>query len=122
MNTKPLLPEILSQTKHDDDRLLIHLKAQAELAYFDGHFPEAAILPGVVQIHWAEKFARLEFPDLAAANDFKQLEAIKFQQLIKPGQELFLELDYQASKRKLYFRFFAGEKQFSTGRFAFGES
>lgn len=122
MDTKPLLPEILGQTQCDDGKLLIHLKAQAELAYFEGHFPEAAILPGVVQIHWAEKFARLAFPNLAAASSFKQLEAVKFQQLIKPEQELYLELDYQAEKRKLYFRFYAGQEQYSTGRFAFSES
>lgn len=80
--------------------LRLKLQVPENLLYFDGHFPANPVLPGVVQIHWAVHYAREHWADLG---EFGGLEAMKFQQLILPHQNLVLDLEYLAEKGKLYF-------------------
>lgn len=80
--------------------LRLSLQIPPKLLYFDGHFPGNPVLPGIVQVHWAVHYAREYWGDLG---EFGGLEAVKFQQLILAQQDLVLELEYVAEKRKLYF-------------------
>jgi acyl-coenzyme A synthetase/AMP-(fatty) acid ligase len=59
---------------------LLAIDVKPDSPFFDGHFTETPILPGVAQIEWALCFAR-ELFDLAPA--FLRLEVIKFQQVTK---------------------------------------
>src|ERR1700730_4079147 len=54
----------------------------SDLAYVEGHFPNAPIVPGVALIHWAVKFAarHLDFP-LETAQAFQ----VKFRRVTLPG-------------------------------------
>ncbi|GAA6154078.1 3-hydroxyacyl-ACP dehydratase FabZ family protein [Pseudoteredinibacter isoporae] len=120
MNT--LFPTILNSTS-ESNSVSLHLDISSELAHFDGHFPEHAILPGVTQIFWAEHFSRqylgTTIPDEAF---FSHLEAVKFQQLIRPGEQVELTLEYKADKQKLYFQYRNDEQQFSSGRLVFADT
>ncbi len=94
----------------------LNLRVPEDLLYFDGHFAQAPILPGVVQVHWAEHFARKLF---ALEGECQQLEAIKFQQVIRPGQRLTLELGYQPSRGKVTFAYRSASDQHASGRLLF---
>lgn len=121
MSPQEKLPVQLDCEKISAAQFRLQLKVQSELCYFDGHFPETPVLPGVVQLHWAEAFARDLFgPLLPELASFQRLEAVKFQQLIRPEQEVSLDLEYVADKNKMYFRFYHQDTQFSTGRFVYG--
>ena len=91
----------------------LRLKVPRDLRYFADHFPGYPILPGVVQIGWAEYFARLL---LAFSGEFGHMEAIKFVKPILPDCELKLKLNWQADRGKLSFQFFADERTYSSGR------
>ncbi|OLU24186.1 acyl-CoA synthetase family protein [Pseudomonas sp. PA27(2017)] len=92
----------------------LELDVPLDLAHFSGHFPGTPVLPGVVQIDWAQQLAReliTELPPL-----FGGMEVLKFQQLVRPGDRLQLTLRFDAERDKLYFTFRSGEANCSSGR------
>ncbi len=93
----------------------IRLKAPASLVYF----PDYPILPGVVQIGWAEHFAKILFP---IKQPFCQMEVIKFIKPILPNCELTLQLNWKADNGKLHFQFKAHGDSYSSGRLVYGVS
>ena len=111
----PRLPraELLA---HDGARVLLGLTVPAALLYLDGHFPQAPILPGVVQVDWAIHYGRRHF---ALAPRFTGINALKFQQVILPESPLFLELLHDAAKGSLQFRYFSDTGPHAGGRILF---
>ena len=95
------------------DSVELRLNVPEELIYFLGHFPGYPILPGVVQIAWAEHFGKLFF---AIDEPFLTMEVIKFVNVIQPGAELKLTLNWKASSGKLYFNFSSESGTHSSGR------
>lgn len=91
MQTIPhvILPVIIETERENDSSVALDLIVPKELRYFDGHFDQHPILPGVVQTHWAEHYAREHFK---FSNNFVGLSNIKFQQIISPGQQVKLAL------------------------------
>ncbi len=87
-----------------------------QLLYFDGHMPGRPILPGVVQVHWAENYGRNFF---AIKGHFERLEVIKFQQVILPDYQVTLTLTYTEENRKLDFRYESDRGVHSSGRICF---
>ena len=115
----PRLPHaqlIESDTASAAPRLLFELRVPADLFYFDGHFTDAPLLPGVVQVEWALHFARLHL-DLPA--QFRAMHALKFQQPVLPERPVRLALDYDASKSSLQFRYLSAAGQHASGRILF---
>jgi hypothetical protein len=49
---RPHGPEVLAQEQHDGETHL-QLAISGDLVYFNGHFPQTPVLPGVVQVDWA---------------------------------------------------------------------
>ena len=78
------------------------LEVTADLAVFDGHFPEMPVLPGVAQVDWAIALARGCFPLPAR---FLRLEMLKFQRPVLPPVRLELTLHWQADASRLSFRY-----------------
>jgi len=112
-----LLPDLLdSQTAPDG--VILNLRIPENLAYFAGHFDEIAVVPGVVQIQWAVHYAKHY---LGANKVFSHMEAVKFKDLLLPGQQLQLELRYSQAAGKLEFCYRAAAGEFSSGRIYFHE-
>lgn len=103
--------------EQEAQRVLFELVATQELIYFDGHFDEASILPGVAQVEWAIAFGRECF-DLPA--NFLGMQALKFQRVILPDMPFFLELTHDIAKSSLNFRYFSVTEQHASGKFFFG--
>jgi hypothetical protein len=89
------------------------LKVPAELIYFPDHFAGYPILPGVVQIAWAEHFGKLFF---TINQPFTMLEALKFVKVIQPNAALTLTLTWNDVTNKLYFNFCSDAGAHSSGR------
>jgi 3-hydroxymyristoyl/3-hydroxydecanoyl-(acyl carrier protein) dehydratase len=97
----------------DSGKAEIALAVPRDLDYFDGHFPDAPVVPGVVQIKWALALARR---CLAVRGAFAGIEALKFQHVLGPGDEATLELEYAPDGGKLRFAFRSDAQRFSSGR------
>lgn len=94
----------------------LELDIDADLIAFDGHFPQAAILPGVAQLDWAVRFAREAF---AMPPRFVRMEALKFQRVIRPGARVHLRLDWSQDKGALTFRYQSDRGPHASGRVLF---
>lgn len=98
-------------------RALLELTVPADLLYFDGHFSVAPVLPGVVQVDWAIHYGRRY---LGLQGSFGGINALKFQQMIRPGQPVQLELVHDAAKGSLNFRYFSEAGAHASGRVLLG--
>ncbi|HEX8595602.1 MAG TPA: AMP-binding protein [Pseudomonas sp.] len=105
-------PDVLDQ-QMIDGVLHLNLNVPADLACFSGHFPTAPVLPGVVQVDWAIALGQrlLQLPPR-----FAGMEVLKFQQLIRPGDDISLTLRFDAERSKLYFVYRNGDAACSSGR------
>jgi hypothetical protein len=80
---------VLSEEALPGGGLRLKLRLEPALHWFEGHFPEAAVLPGVVQLHWAVAHARRR---LGLRGAFAGLKQLKFSRPLLPGDEPLLEL------------------------------
>ena len=113
---RPKAPEVLEQNASDGEWSL-QLSVPPDLAYFSGHFPKAPVLPGVVQVEWALNLGR-QLLKLDGA--FAGMEVLKFQQLVRPGDEIQLHLRFDAERGKLYFAYRNDTATCSSGRILLG--
>ncbi len=109
------LPQALNlETASDSVRL--DLRVPEDLLYFPDHFADYPILPGVVQLAWVEHFGKLFF---IIDKPFSHLEVVKFTQIIQPGDQLKLALEWKAASGKLYFNFSSERGVHSSGRMVY---
>jgi 3-hydroxymyristoyl/3-hydroxydecanoyl-(acyl carrier protein) dehydratase len=113
---RPRLPA-MRVLESNPERVLLELTVPANLLYFDGHFSVAPVLPGVVQVDWAIFYGRSHF-ELAPA--FRAIYALKFQQMIRPGRPVQLELIHDRAKDSLNFRYISEAGAHASGRILFG--
>ena len=109
---RPKLPEVLSQHLVDGV-LTLSLAVPPDLAFFSGHFPKTPVLPGVVQVDWAIGLGQ-QLLDLPPR--FAGMEVLKFQQLVRPGDEIELTLRFDPERSKLHFAYRHGDAACSSGR------
>lgn len=91
----------------------LRLRIPPTLAHFPGHFPQAPVLPGVLQVQWALALAAARF-DIAP--HCREMEALKFQRLLRPDDVVELELRMDTERGKLYFTYRLDGSHCSSGR------
>ncbi|MDZ5432400.1 AMP-binding protein [Pseudomonas fluorescens] len=109
---RPKAPQVLEQIENEGEWSL-QLAVPPDLAYFSGHFPRAPVLPGVVQVEWALSLGQ-QLMDLP--KKFAGMEVLKFQQLVRPGDEVQLHLRFDPTRSKLYFAYRNETATCSSGR------
>jgi len=109
-------PEVTSVEKLDNS-IILNLSIRKELRYFDGHFEEKPILPGVVQVDWAAKYALQHLP---VEGVFQRLEVIKFHEFIEPESTVELSLTHKPGKGQIEFQYSSDKGVHSSGRIVFG--
>lgn len=110
-----LLPEILSE-QPSEKGIVLDLRIPEGLTYFEGHFDQIAVVPGVVQVHWAAHYGREK---LGVDLPFSHMEAIKFRDIMIPNQYLQLILGFRCSDLRLEFSFQNTDTYYSSGRIYF---
>jgi 3-hydroxymyristoyl/3-hydroxydecanoyl-(acyl carrier protein) dehydratase len=110
-----VVPEICS-SERTARGVRLQLDVPAELAYFEGHFPDCPLLPGVVQISWAIELGREHLP---FAGTFRALNAVKFTRVIVPGSVVTLALEYSSDRHQLDFEYLLDGRTCSNGTVLF---
>lgn len=104
-------PVVVSK-KLSEDSAELKLRFLKDSVYFNGHFPSVAILPGVVQTHfaiyWIKKY-------LDADIKIKKISRLKFVSVIHPGKEVSLLVKKTANG--FSFGYYSGENSYSSGVF-----
>jgi 3-hydroxymyristoyl/3-hydroxydecanoyl-(acyl carrier protein) dehydratase len=111
-------PQVLS-VQQDTDRpcdVQLTLHVQPDLQWFEGHFPDVGLLPGVIQTTWVVEFARRYFH---LPGDFRSMSNMKFMRFIMPDTTVTLGLRYIAEKGELSFEYRERDKVCASGRIGF---
>ncbi|MFK5951062.1 MAG: AMP-binding protein [Methylococcales bacterium] len=111
-------PQILS-CNYQAQSIALQCRISLGLLYFNGHFPEQPILPGVTQLAWAEQLAKIFFN---ISLPFLRMEVVKFKKIIEPNMLVDIHLSWKPETGKLYFEITSGSYSHSSGRMVYGES
>jgi AMP-binding enzyme/FabA-like domain len=111
MPQKPTMPEV-GEVRTGADGVELDLAIPEDLAYLEGHFPGLPIVPGVVLIDWVIELAARH---LALPVEVAQTFAVKFRQVIRPGELVTLRLRYDAARRQLDFAYRNDTQPLATG-------
>lgn len=111
-------PQILEVMNNENDSIDLQLKVLPAIIYFDGHFPQQPILPGVTQLAWAEYLAKIFFD---IKQPFLRMEVVKFKKIIRPNDIIRMKLHWKADTKKLYFELSSLTDMHSSGRMVYGE-
>ena len=112
---REILPKILSREQIGNHHLF-QLILPKNIIYFDGHFENMPILPGVVQIDWAIRFARIY---LSVTGSFQKMESVKFFRPIIADTHVTMDISYDKAKKRLIFSYVNGGQIHSSGRILF---
>jgi len=106
---------VFKQLDCTDSKIVMKLYVPENLEFFAGHFPQQAVLPGVVQIHWVGELASF----LYGLDAFYALKNIKFNSMVLPNNDIVLAMEYKRDKQTLRFDFYSETEKFSNGVLAF---
>lgn len=107
-----MFPEV-NHIERNEDTLTLSLSISEEVYYFAGHFPNAPILAGVVQVHWALHYLNEYFN--MQVSDYKAIDALKFQVIIAPNSQVNLCLK-KINDYKFSFSYSSENGSHSSGR------
>jgi len=114
-SSRPSRPEEWGCIKHDGS-LEYLLYISPGLRWFEDHFPDNPVLPGVVQVHWAIRMGtQLGFD----ARGFVGLPRVKFTAVIAPDSVVRLSISRVGAQLRFSFDSNAGKH--SNGTVNFGE-
>lgn len=110
-------PEL--ELKHQsEDSVILDLTIPKNLYYFQGHFPEAAILPGVAQLDWVMFYLNHYFS--IELSKLSSVDVLKFQHIIRPEYQVELSLK-RLTNNKYEFSYHSNHGQHSSGRVVLAE-
>ena len=107
-----LFPQI-DHVEASENEVVLSLTIPADLYYFDGHFPQAPILAGVVQVHWAMHYIEQYFNK--KIENHLTIDALKFQKIIAPEYQVKLILK-KMSDVKISFNYNSEHGAHTSGR------
>ncbi|SFS75511.1 3-hydroxymyristoyl/3-hydroxydecanoyl-(acyl carrier protein) dehydratase [Succinivibrio dextrinosolvens] len=99
-------PNFYTTSKLSENKAIVTIVVNPDLKYFEGHFEAQKVLPGVVQIGWAQEFAQ----DLFNIKFEGGSPAVKFTSPILPNDRLELTLEYLPEKKRLAFEYIITSK------------
>lgn len=112
------LPKVVAE-RRDAQSCELDILVETGNPWFQGHFPRFAILPGVVQIGWAEHYGRTLYGFDAGVT---ALEQVKFKRPILPGTQLTLRLKPDPAAGRLRYEYRDAEVSCSSGTLKFGST
>lgn len=104
---------IILREEIGSERILLHCKVPVDLHYFQGHFADVAVVPGVCQLKWIMDAIDHYFGRKPVMTG---MEAVKFHQLLFPGDEFLMEIKRGANGQKWAYHLSSGPRKIASGR------
>ena len=105
------LPVILDR-KLSENSITYRIFFYHQCNFFNGHFPEFKLVPGVLQLYLAKELASLHFDLELGAGQWKR---IKFSNIIKPDSIVNLRLEH--NEKFVSYEFYSDTKKYASGTF-----
>ena len=106
----------LSILEKEAHTVTLELSITENLFYFQGHFENHPVIPGVVLIDWASQFGKQFF---GIDGLFYAMKKIKFHHLIHPNNLLKLKLEYTKQQMTLRFDYSIDNDRQASGQLYF---
>ena len=100
----------------EGNRLRYQTRVPLDLPYFGGHFSTFPLVPGAIELEWIRRLAA-QYP--FGRQNIIRIENLKYQQFIRPYDDISVELGYDADKNKLSFKIQKQDAVCSSGRMVF---
>lgn len=98
------------------NRLRYQTRVPPDLPYFGGHFSTFPLVPGAIELEWIRRLAaRHPF----GRQNIIRIENLKYQQFIRPYDDISVELGYDADKNKLSFTIRRQDAACASGKLVF---
>ena len=108
---------VVESRSTDSANLIVTIPTQCP--YFDGHFPEFALLPGVAQIEMSIQLGRTLF---SMPETFAGLKNLKFMKPVRPNDTVFVQLKWDVVTSQLEFAWFNRDREpYARGKAEFVE-
>ncbi|HLJ62541.1 MAG TPA: hypothetical protein VKT70_00440 [Stellaceae bacterium] len=107
-------PTLLSEACHGQ-KANLRLFVPSSLVFFQGHFRDFPILPGVVQLDWAIRHGRRHFTIPGHPATLK----VKFPTPLRPETEITLALTFEPERQRLRFECRGGALLHAIGEIGF---
>lgn len=110
---------VIRKIERDQQVVEFSLHIPPNTRWFEGHFVDQPIFPGVAQVFWAEYFAREEFslPECGY-----QIKSLKFINMLLPNEDVQLHIENMPEKESWKFKFYNADGIFSSGTVALTSS
>jgi predicted hotdog family 3-hydroxylacyl-ACP dehydratase/3-hydroxymyristoyl/3-hydroxydecanoyl-(acyl carrier protein) dehydratase len=108
----PREPRLLEERREEDEGVL-RFEVPADLAQLDGHFDGFPVVPGVAQLGWVMQALERE---VGSEIGVSSIEALKFRQVLRPGQRFELRFSCRPSEGRARFELTEGDSVFASGR------
>jgi acyl-coenzyme A synthetase/AMP-(fatty) acid ligase/3-hydroxymyristoyl/3-hydroxydecanoyl-(acyl carrier protein) dehydratase len=112
---RPTLPNVVWRLR-EADHAQADVAIASDLMAFDGHFENAPILPGLALLDWAIVWGQTCFH---LRSDFLRVEALKFQQPVRPQAQLQLDLTWSDATGVLAFVYTSALGRHASGQVIF---
>lgn len=116
--TGPREPRLLAESREEDAQVL-RFEVPADLAQLDGHFDGFPVVPGVAQLGWVMQALERE---LGSEVGTSSIEALKFREVLRPGQRFELRLSGRLEEGRARFELTEGDSVFASGRLRLRET
>ena len=103
---------VLEKTEATDE-VRAHIRVPSDSPWFDGHFPEAPLLPGVAQLAMVHD---LLLHILEQKRPVTRVGRVRFKQMIQPDQPLILTVKIGADGMRHSFRITGDEGLICSGQ------
>ncbi len=107
-----IYPEI-SDENSSEEAAVYSLHISADLVFFDSHFPDFPVVPGVSQIQWVIKRLPSSF------GLFGGINKLKFNRPIYPDSDIILCIKKNKNNKTAGFRYYDNDGNFSSGQVFF---
>lgn len=108
----------MSDNQGGKDEIRAHIQVPPDSPWFEGHFPEAPLLPGVAQLGMVHD---LLIRTLKEKRPVTQISRVRFKQMIRPDHPLVLTVKIGAGNASHSFRITGEEGLICSGQMRLGE-
>lgn len=113
----PMWYECVFDNQGAKDEIKAHIRVPPDSPWFDGHFPEAPLLPGVAQLGMVHD---LLIRILNEKRPVTQVNRVRFKQMIRPDQPMVLTVKTGAEGAGNSFRITGDEGLICSGQMQLG--